>query len=76
MKIMGDCLSEETTIIHDRSVVLLSEINETGLVFSVKILITDLAIGSKIKSHLLTVIYKAFAEHNILFSCTTFQPID
>lgn len=76
MKIIGDCFSEETTIIRDQSVVLLSEINETGMVFSVKILITDLAIGSKIKSHLLTVIYKAFAEHNILFSHKTFQSVD
>jgi small-conductance mechanosensitive channel len=67
MNIIGKCLEGTENIILERCVVVLSEINDTGLVFSVKILVTDLANGSKIRSHLLSAIHAAFHENNIRF---------
>jgi small-conductance mechanosensitive channel len=65
--VIGKCLANTGNIIQDRSIVLLSEINETGLVFTIKILVTDLANASKIRSGLLSEIHTAFHENNIRF---------
>ncbi|MCX6268939.1 MAG: mechanosensitive ion channel [Bacteroidetes bacterium] len=67
IEIIGNILCDEANIIKARSLVLLSDINETGLVFSVKLLITDLSNGSKIRSKLLTDIYAEFARNDIRF---------
>ncbi len=67
IRILEQCMDGDAGIIRERSSVLLSEINETGLLFLMKILVTDLSSGSKIKSRLLTAIYTGFNKQGIRF---------
>lgn len=65
--IIGQCMSVNPDIIKNRSLILLSDINEMGMVFTLKILVADLANGSKIRSQLYTAIYNAFSDQGIRF---------
>jgi small-conductance mechanosensitive channel len=67
IEIINHCMADVTSIVPERSSALLSDINEMGLVFTVKILITDLANGSKIKSQVLAGIYTEFFNQGIKF---------
>ena len=68
MAIIGNCIGDDKNIFKERSMVLLSDINETGLVFTVKVLVTDLANSSKIKSQLFSRIHGEFSRQGIRFS--------
>jgi potassium-dependent mechanosensitive channel len=67
IEIIGRCLGENPNVIRDRSPVLFSDITETGLVFTIKILVTDLANGSNTRSQLLAAIHAAFIDQGIRF---------
>jgi small-conductance mechanosensitive channel len=67
IEIISGCLNDDGNIIRKKSVVLLSEINDTGMVFVVKVLITNLSNASSIKSQLLSSIHAEFTSHNIRF---------
>jgi small-conductance mechanosensitive channel len=54
-------------ILRALSSVLLSEINDTGMVFTVRIMVTDLANGSTIRSSLLAGIHAEFQKNGIRF---------
>ena len=65
--VIGSCMDETTGIVREKSMVLLHEINETGLVFSVKVLATDQANAAGIRSRVLTAIHNEFFKNNIRF---------
>jgi small-conductance mechanosensitive channel len=74
--IIGSCLDDQKNIVREKSVVLFSEINDTGLIYTVKFLLEDIADGSKIKSELLSGIHAGFVKHNIRFPKKIFNPGD
>jgi potassium-dependent mechanosensitive channel len=67
IEIIGQCMADVPNIVHERSSALLSDITEMGLVFTIKILLTDLANGSKIKSRVLAGIHDEFFKQGIRF---------
>ncbi len=66
--IIRQCLCENPNIIHNQSLILLSDINDMGMVFTVKIPVDDLANDSQITSQMLTAIHAAFFNQGIGFS--------
>jgi small-conductance mechanosensitive channel len=68
MSVIGSCMDDLTDIIRPKSVVVLSDINETGFVFTIRLLITDLAQASAVRSQLLTSVSSAFGEKGIGFA--------
>jgi small-conductance mechanosensitive channel len=76
IEIIDNCLGNKANIVKERSLVLLTDINETGLIFTVKMLITDLANGSKIKSQLLSEIHAEFIKQGIRFPQKTHRAGD
>lgn len=67
IEIIDKCLCDNQNVIRDRSPILFSDITEMGLVFTIKILVTDLANGSSTKSQLLAAIHAAFFNQGIRF---------
>jgi small-conductance mechanosensitive channel len=66
--IIDGCLGNLTKgIAKEQSLVLLSEITDTGMIFMVKAMITDLADGPEIKSRLLSEIHAGFIKQGIRF---------
>ena len=67
MEIIDQCLGLIPNVIKDRSLILFSDINDTGMVFTIKILVKDLSNSSSTKSQLLAAIHGAFFNKGIRF---------
>jgi len=68
---IGASMDKLTHIVRPKSIVLLSEINETGFVFTIKLLITDLGKTSAVRSQFLIAVRSAFNEKGIGFARRT-----
>jgi len=60
-------MQNQKNIVPEKTEVLFSEINDFGLVFTVKLLVYNIAIENIIKSQLLSVIHTEFAKHGIRY---------
>ena len=65
--IIQKCMQNQKNIVPEKTEVLFSEINDFGLVFTVKLLVYNIAIENIIKSQLLSVIHTEFAKHGIRY---------
>lgn len=67
IEIIRQCLEKQNDITADRSMVLFSDIGDTGFTFTIKILVNEIGTGVRIKSQLLQDIREAFVHHDIPF---------
>jgi len=65
--IIEKCLKDQTSIIPEKTEVLFSEINDFGLVFTVKVMVHNIAFENIIKSQLLSIIHTEFVKNGIHF---------
>jgi small-conductance mechanosensitive channel len=61
------CVKDQKNIIPEKTEVLFTEINDFGLVFTVKVTVYNIAFENSIKSQLLSVIHTEFVKNGIHF---------
>jgi small-conductance mechanosensitive channel len=66
-QIVKGCFAEQDNIDQEDSVVLFSEIGDYAFEFTVRLLITDMSIGRKIKSQFLFKVSEEFRKNNISY---------